>query len=114
MVKIIFLTFLLFCSNTYSDDEIEINADQFTYDKNSTRIYATGNVEIIDKLFKLNADKVFLNNDSNVISASDNVKIYNKSDGTFLRAKKIVADKTLDNAIIHENPDYEKQSLNDQ
>ena len=66
MVKIFLLTFLLFYSHTLSNDEIEINADQFTYDKNSTRIYATGNVEIIDKLFKLNADKVFLNNDSNV------------------------------------------------
>lgn len=100
MDKIIFLILLLFFNNTFSNDEIEIKADQFTYDKNNTRIYATGNVEIIDKFFKLNADKVFLNNDSNVISASDNVKIYNKSDGTFLRAKKIVADKTLDNAII--------------
>ena len=112
MVKIFLLTFLLFYSNTFSNDEIEINADQFTYDKNSTRIYATGNVEIIDKLFKLNADKVFLNNDSNVISASENVKIYNKSDGTFLRAKKIVADKTLDNAIIHDKYLYIPTSEN--
>ncbi|MFL2662078.1 MAG: LptA/OstA family protein [Alphaproteobacteria bacterium] len=112
MVKIFLLTFLLFYSNTFSNDEIEINADQFTYDKNSTRIYATGNVEIIDKLFKLNADKVFLNNDSNVISASDNVKVYNKSDGTFLRAKKIVADKTLDNAIIHDKYLYIPTSEN--
>ena len=102
MDKIIFLILLLFFNNTFSNDEIEIKADQFTYDKNSARIYATGNVEIIDKFFKLNADKVFLNNDSNVISASDNVKIYNKSDGTFLRAKKIVADKTLENAIIQD------------
>ena len=47
MVKIIFLTLLLFFNNTFSNDEIEIKADQFTYDKNSTRIYATGNVEII-------------------------------------------------------------------
>jgi len=112
MVKIVLLTFLLFYSNTFSNDEIEINADQFTYDKNSTRIYATGNVEIIDRLFKLNADKVFLNNDTNVISASDNVKVYNKSDGTFLRAKKIVADKTLENAIIHEKYLYIPTSEN--
>ena len=112
MDKIIFLILLLFFNNTFSNDEIEIKADQFTYDKNSARIYATGNVEIIDKFFKLNADKVFLNNDSNVISASDNVKIYNKSDGTFLRAKKIVADKTLDNAIIQDKYLYIPTSEN--
>jgi LPS-assembly protein len=112
MVKIFLLAFLLFYSDTLSNDEIEINADQFTYDKNSTRIYATGNVEIIDKLFKLNADKVFLNNDSNVISASENVKVYNKTDGTFLRAKKIVADKSLNNAIIHDKYLYIPTSEN--
>ena len=112
MDKIILLILLLFFNNTFSNDEIEIKADQFTYDKNSTRIYATGNVEIIDKFFKLNADKVFLNNDSNVISASDNVKIYNKNDGTFLRAKKIVADKTLDNAIIQDKYLYIPTSEN--
>ena len=112
MDKIILLILLLFFNNTFSNDEIEIKADQFTYDKNSTRIYATGNVEIIDKFFKLNADKVFLNNDSNVISASDNVKIYNKSDGTFLRAKKIVADKTLENAIIQDKYLYIPTSEN--
>ena len=112
MGKIILLILLLFFNNTFSNDEIEIKADQFTYDKNSTRIYATGNVEIIDKFFKLNADKVFLNNDSNVISASDNVKIYNKTDGTFLRAKKIVADKNLENAIIQDKYLYIPTSEN--
>ena len=46
--------FLFFCfSEVFSSDELEINADQFTYDKNNTRIYATGNVEVIDDLFKL-------------------------------------------------------------
>ena len=94
----------LFCfSDVFSSDELEINADQFTYDKNNTRIYATGNVEVIDDLFKLSAEKVFLNNETNVISATDKVKIFDKKDGTILRANKIVADKTLDNAIIHEN-----------
>ena len=47
--------------------KIEINADQFTYDKENTRIYATGNVEIIDKEFKLYARKVFVNNESKSI-----------------------------------------------
>ena len=112
MDKIILLISLLFFNITFSNDEIEIKADQFTYDKNSTRIYATGNVEIIDKFFKLNADKVFLNNDSNVISARDNVKIYNKNDGTFLRAKKIVADKNLENAIIQDKYLYIPTSEN--
>ena len=35
-----------------------------TYDKENTRIYATGNVEIIDQEFKLYANKVFVNNES--------------------------------------------------
>ena len=33
------------------------------------RIYATGNVEIIDSEFKLLAEKVFVNNSSKVLSA---------------------------------------------
>ena len=95
--------FLFYFSEVFPSDELEINADQFTYDKNNTRIYATGNVEVIDDLFKLFAEKVFLNNETNVISATDRVKIFDKKDGTILRANKIVADKTLNNAIIHEN-----------
>ena len=39
-------------SSWESNEKIEINADQFTYDKENTRIYATGNVEIIDQEFK--------------------------------------------------------------
>ena len=83
----IFILIIIFNFKAFSRDEIEINADQFTYDKNNTRIYATGNVEIIDNLFKLQADK-FLNNDTNVISASENVTVFNKVDGTLLRAEK--------------------------
>ena len=64
---IIILTFLNF--SAFSNDKLEINADQFTYDKDNTRIYATGNVEIIDSEFKLFAEKVFVNNSSKVISA---------------------------------------------
>ena len=103
MANIFILIIIFFNFKAFSRDEIEINADQFTYDKNNTRIYATGNVEIIDNLFKLQADKVFLNNDTNVISASENVTVFNKVDGTLLRAEKIVADKNLENAIIHKN-----------
>ena len=64
MDKIILLILLLFFNNTFSNDEIEIKADQFTYDKNSTRIYATGNVEIIDKFFKsLQFDSILTSDD---------------------------------------------------
>ena len=94
--------FLLLNYSVFSNDKIEINADQFTYDKDNTRIYATGNVEIIDSEFKLLAEKVFVNNSSKVLSARENVKIFN-IDGTVLTAKKIVADQNLNNAIIEDN-----------
>ena len=58
--------------------------------------------KIIDEKFKLNADKVFLNNSTNVLSARDNVTIFN-SDGSILKAHKIVADQELRNAIIEKN-----------
>ena len=59
-------------------------------------------MKIIDEKFKLTADKVFLNNSSNVLSARDNVTIFN-SDGSILKAHKIVADQELKNAIIQKN-----------
>ena len=90
------------CTQIFSKDTIEINADQFTYDKDNTRIYATGNVEIIDEEFKLYAKKVFVNNSSKVLSARENVTIFN-TDGTVLKADKIVADHSLRNAIIENN-----------
>ena len=102
MVKFFFILFLLLNYSVFSNDKIEINADQFTYDKDNTRIYATGNVEIIDSEFKLLAEKVFVNNSSKVLSARENVKIFN-IDGTVLTAKKIVADQNLNNAIIEDN-----------
>ena len=102
MAKYIFLIFLSFYFVCFSNEKIEINADQFTYDKENTRIYATGNVEIIDREFKLYAEKVFVNNTSKVLSARENIKVFN-SDGSILKAKKIVADHTLNNAIIEEN-----------
>ncbi len=103
MVKYLLAFFILFTYNfASSNDDLEITADQFTYDKDNTRIYATGDVQIIDEQFKLNAQKVFLNNSSNVISARENVTIFN-SDGTILKAEKIVADQELNNAIIEDN-----------
>ena len=69
MVKYIFILILLFKNVCHSNEELEISADQFTYDKDNTRIYATGDVKIIDSQFKLNAEKVFLNNSTNVLSA---------------------------------------------
>ena len=102
MVRYLILTFLFFYNLAYSDEELEITAEQFTYDKDNTRIYATGSVKIVDEKFKLNADKVFLNNTSNVLSARDNVTIFN-SDGSILKAEKIVADQELRNAIIEKN-----------
>ena len=102
MVRYFILIFLFLNNLAYSDDELEITAEQFTYDKDNTRIYATGGVKIVDEKFKLNADKVFLNNTSNVLSARDNVTIFN-SDGSILKAEKIVADQELRNAIIEKN-----------
>ena len=102
MVKFIFI-FLIFANfSTLSNEKIEINADQFTYDKDNTRIYATGNVEILDSEFKLFAEKVFVNNSTRVISAREDVKIFN-IDGTILKAEKIVADQNLNNALILDN-----------
>ena len=101
MVKYLIILFL-FNNFASSNEELEITAEQFTYDKDNTRIYATGDVKIIDKEFKLNAQKVFLNNTSNVLSAREDVTIFN-SDGSILKAEKIVADQELKNAIIENN-----------
>ena len=105
MDKIFFILFLIFSFRSQSNEKIEINADQFTYDKENTRIYATGNVEIIDQEFKLYANKVFVNNESKVLSARENIKIFN-ADGSILKADKIVADNTLENALIENNYIY--------
>ena len=105
MGKIFFFLFLIINIDGQSNEKIEINADQFTYDKENTRIYATGNVEIIDKEFKLFANKVFVNNESKVLSARENIKIFN-ADGSILKADKIVADNSLENALIENNHLY--------
>ena len=102
MAKLLFFIILLINISGESQDQIEINADQFTYDKDNTRIYATGNVEILDEEFKLFAEKVFVNNSSKVLSARENVKVFNK-DGSILKAEKIIADQNLNNAVIEDN-----------
>ena len=102
MVKFFIIILIFINFSSFSNDKIEINADQFTYDKDNTRIYATGNVEILDSEFKLLAEKVFVNNSSRVISARENVKVFN-IDGTILKAEKIVADQNLNNALILNN-----------
>ena len=102
MARILYFLLIFICNVSFSKEQLEINADQFTYDKDNTRIYATGNVEIIDKEFKLYAEKVFVNNSSKVLSARENIKIFN-NDGSILKADKIVADHNLKNAIIENN-----------
>ena len=52
MVRYLILIFLFLNNLAYSNDELEITAEQFTYDKDNTRIYATGGVEIVDEKFK--------------------------------------------------------------
>ena len=54
---------------TEDKENLEINADQFTHDKENERIFATGNVEIIDQSFKMYAEKVFINTKNDIISA---------------------------------------------
>ena len=57
MVKFLILIFCLFIKNNiHANEELEITADQFTYDKDNTRIYATGDVKIVDDQFKKKFD----------------------------------------------------------
>ena len=106
MAKIVVIFFLISWSvYAHAENNLEINAEQFTFEKENSRIYATGEVEIIDKEFKLYADKVFLNNESKVLSAQSKVIIFN-SDGTIMTADSIVADQSLDNAVINNNYIY--------
>ena len=64
MVKFIILILIsLYTNEGYAidNDELEISADQFTYDKENKRIFATGNVELVDENFKVFAKKIFFN-----------------------------------------------------
>ena len=51
MARYLILIFLFFYNHAFSNEELEITAEQFTYDKDNTRIYATGGVKIVDEKF---------------------------------------------------------------
>ena len=80
---------------TEDKENLEINADQFTHDKENERIFATGNVEIIDESFKIYAEKVFINTKNDIISAKKKIKIFYK-DGSILQTDSIVAKTNLE------------------
>ena len=94
---IIFLFF--FFKNVYSEkiDQIEIFADKFTHDKNNKRIYAIGNVEVIDDNFKILSNEIIYNNDKKVISAKKNIRILTQ-EGNIIRTQDFVSDNKLENA----------------
>jgi len=79
-----------------NSETIAIHADQFTHDKENKRIFATGNVAIIDDEFKVFANKVLYNTEKKIISAKEKVRIF-YSDGTILKTESIVADNNLEN-----------------
>ena len=54
--------------NAIETGEMEIIAKQFTHDKENKRIFATGDVELIDEKFKIYAQKVFYNSEKNKVS----------------------------------------------
>ena len=49
-------------------NNIEINAKQFTHDRDNKRIFAVGNVEVIDKKFRIFAEEIFYNVEKKIIS----------------------------------------------
>ena len=100
MVKFIILILIsLYTNEGYAidNDELEISADQFTYDKENKRIFATGNVELVDENFKVFAKKIFFNTEKKLFSAKEDVKVF-YSDGSKLRTEGFVADNSLENA----------------
>ena len=100
MVNFFFIIILLVLNSpTFANsnsETIAIHADQFTHDKENKRIFATGNVAIIDNEFKIFANKVIYNTEEKIISAKEKVKIF-YSDGTILKTESIVADNNLEN-----------------
>lgn len=100
MVKFFFrIILLILISTTFANgnsETIAIHADQFTHDKENKRIFATGNVAVIDNEFKIFANKVIYNTEEKIISAKEKVKIF-YSDGTILKTESIVADNNLEN-----------------
>ena len=119
MVKQFLLIIFFYIGLSYSpiqSQDIEINANQFTNDKDNKRIFATGNVEVIDKEFKIYAEKVFYNSEKKIISAKENVKIF-YSDGSILTTNSFITDTKLENAKISKSylyiPDKEDNFFRD-
>ena len=100
MVNLFYFLILIFYSvSIYSseNEEIEIDADKITHDKENKRMYATGNVHIISNNFKIFAQKVFVNTDNQIFSARNDIKVF-YSDGNILKTEKMSADRSLNNA----------------
>ncbi len=95
---IIFL-FIFFFQNVGSEtvDQIEIIAKKFTHDKNNKRIYAVGNVEVIDEKFKILSNELIYNTENKIISAKKNIRILTQ-DGNIIRTDGLVSDNKLKNA----------------
>ena len=91
-----FFIFFIFENLESNSSMIEIQADVFTHDKENKRIYASGNVAIIDDEFKIFANNVFFNTEKKIISAREKVRIFYK-DGSILRTEDAVADSKLEN-----------------
>lgn len=77
-------------------NNIEINAEQFTHDQDNKKIYAVGNVEVIDKKFRIYAQQIFYNIEKRLITGDKDIRIF-LDDGTILRTEKIVLDDGFEN-----------------
>ena len=112
---LIIVCFLFFFNlNKLSSEDlqnIEINADQFTHDEKSKKIYAVGNVEIIDEKFKMFAEKIFYDMDKKIISGKDNINIF-LSDGTIMKTKNIVVDDKMENGKFDKSYIYFPEFIN--
>ena len=116
MAKFYFLFYfiLLILSKLSVADEInnvEINADQFTHDRDSKRIFATGNVEVIDKKFKIYAQNIFYNIEKKIISGEKDIKIF-LDDGTILKTEKIILDDKFENGKFSKSYVYFPDKFN--
>ena len=112
-----------------TNDGIEINADEFEYDKNLNILQATGNVKIFDSInkytiiankiiYKKNDEIIFTSGGSRAISINDNVEIsadnfeYNLFKNLIIAESKVrVFDQVNDYIIIS---DFLKYSRNEE
>ena len=92
---IIFFVSLSFTKSNEINN-IEINAKQFTYDRDNKRIFAVGNVEVIDKKFRIYAEEIFYNVEKKIITGEKDIKIF-LEDGTILKTEKIIVDDQFEN-----------------